>query len=279
MARRLVWLTLALVVLAGCTPISPQQRRENAVRLAAAAGWREIRLPAERFILAGFIPQEIPLNSKILTIYIEGDGLAWLTSTRISSDPTPVNPIGLELALRHPQGPAAYLARPCQYVTGGDARGCTNIYWSDRRFSLEVVSSVSLAIDRLKQEFRAQDLQLVGYSGGGAIAALVAARRSDVTSLITVAGNLDHQAWTRKHGVPPLSGSLNPADEWQAISTLQQIHFVGGRDTVISSDIFASFASHFPARSRPELVIIPDADHVCCWVERWPQLYESGGGR
>lgn len=279
MTRRIAWLTLALIVLAGCAPISPQQRRDNAVRLAAAAGWREIRLPAGRFILAGFIPQKIPVNSKILTIYIEGDGLAWLTSTRISSDPTPVNPIGLELALQHPQGPAAYLARPCQYVTGGDARGCTNTYWSDRRFSLEVVSSVSQAIDSLKQEFHVQHLQLVGYSGGGAIAALVAARRSDVTSLITVAGNLDHQAWSKKHRISPLTGSLNPADEWQAISTLKQIHFVGERDTVISSDIFASFAGHFPARSRPKVVMVPDADHLCCWVEKWPQLYESWGAR
>jgi hypothetical protein len=44
------------------------------------------------------------------------------------------------------------------------------------------------------------------------VASLVAARRHDVVRLVTVAGNLDHLAWTTLHGVSPLTGSLNPAD-------------------------------------------------------------------
>jgi hypothetical protein len=50
----------------------------------------------------------------MLTVYIEGDGFAWLSRSQASYDPSPLNPVGLELALRHPLGESAYLARTCQ---------------------------------------------------------------------------------------------------------------------------------------------------------------------
>ena len=55
----------------------------------------------------------------------------------------------------------------------------------------KVVRVSKQAIDTLKQQFQSEEIVLVGYSGGGAIAALVAARRADVADLISVAGNLD----------------------------------------------------------------------------------------
>jgi hypothetical protein len=68
---------------------------------------------------------------------------------------------------------------------------------------LSVISASNQAVDALKQRYGAQEIVLVGYSGGGAVAALVAARRTDVVRLVTVAGNLDHLAWTHLHSVPP----------------------------------------------------------------------------
>ena len=76
MIRLPACLMLTLLVLAACGTItSPQQRRENTLSLAAAVGWHEIKLPTEEFILKAYIPQNIPVSSKILTIYIEGDNL------------------------------------------------------------------------------------------------------------------------------------------------------------------------------------------------------------
>ena len=85
-------------------------------------------------------------------------------------------------------------------------------YWTTHRFAPEVIRASDLALDRLKTLFGAQRLVLVGYSGGAAVALLVAARRHDMGQIITVAGNLDHQAWTHYHHVQALSGSLNPVD-------------------------------------------------------------------
>jgi hypothetical protein len=50
------------------------------------------------------------------------------------------------------------------------------------------------------------------------VAALVAARRTDVDRLVTVAGNLDPTAWAVYQHIQPLTGSLNPADEVDALS-------------------------------------------------------------
>ena len=106
------------------------------------------------------------------------------------------------------------------------------------------------------------------------MAALVAARRKDVTRLVTVAGNLDHVLWTQLHHVAPLTGSLNPADAWQALADISQVHFVGGNDRIISQEISESYVARFPADQRPPLRVIEGFGHACCWVEQWPQLYQ-----
>jgi pimeloyl-ACP methyl ester carboxylesterase len=262
---------LLLCGLVGCINISPQTRRATADELASAQGWQTTRLVTDNFVLAAYGPTPSSAE-KTLTVYIEGDGLAWLSPSQASDDPTPLQPLALQLALRHGPGQAVYLARPCQYVQGPDRRGCTERDWTDGRFSLAVVQASNQAIDQLKQRYGATQLALVGYSGGGAVAALVAARRHDVTKLVTVAGNLDHRAWTTLHQLPPLSGSLNPADAWADLQDVAQLHFVGSADGNITADVLRSYQARFPVNHQPELRIIPDFDHRCCWAERWPRL-------
>ena len=264
-----------LLALAGCVDLSPQIRWQYADKLANKAGWQKLRIPTDQFILSAYVPKD-STQADTLTVYIEGDGLAWLSRSQASDDPTPRNPVGLELALRHPQGMSAYLARPCQYVGASDAKNCRETYWTGGRFAPEVIAASNQAISVLKQRAGANKLVLVGYSGGGAVAALVAARRNDVSLLVTVAGNLDHRAWTEQHHVPPLAESLNPADEWRALAQMPQRHFVGTRDEVVSRGVADSYASRFPSDRQPEIIAIPDFDHVCCWVEKWNTLWFGG---
>jgi len=101
----------------------------------------------------------------------------------------------------------------------------------------------------------------------------LAARRNDVVRLVTVAGNLDHRAWTEMHGLPALTDSLNPADEWRALRTLPQRHFIGGRDEVVGRRVTDAYLARFPSNQQPEVVTIPDFDHVCCWIERWDSIW------
>ncbi len=269
-------ITLFLITLAGCAhaPPSPKDRRDNADQLAAAANWERQTLATEPFALVAYSSKNRQ-KTHVLNIYIEGDGLAWISRSQTSPDPTPLRPVGLELALKHHSGVAVYLARPCQFVEGSNRYNCNKTYWTTSRFSSEVLAASQDAINKLKQQFDAQQLQLIGYSGGGAIAALVAAQRKDVISLITVAGNLDHAAWTKEHRITPLMNSLNPADAWQSLKDIHQVHFVGEQDRIVGKNIAESYRSRFPNNKKPVLRVISNYDHHCCWVEQWSDLIDS----
>ena len=269
-----LYLSLFVAALSGCADISPQSRWQHADQLASAASWSKRTIPAGKFVLSAYVPK-VMQQVDILTIYIEGDGLAWLSPSRPSDDPTPRNPVALEMALRHTQGAAVYLARPCQYVKPEEAGDCRQTYWTDKRFAPEVIAASDQAISVLKQRYGSKKLVLIGYSGGGAVAALAAARRDDIIQLITVAGNLDHRAWTGMHRISPLAGSLNPADEWQALVSVPQWHFVGGNDEVVGRAVAESYASKFPLDHRPNIISIPDFNHVCCWAKIWPELLKQ----
>ena len=224
-------------------------------------------------MLTSFVPEKISTN-KTLTVYIEGDGLAWITSSSISPDPSPIKPVALELALQHPNNSVAYLARPCQFVEANDAKNCNANYWTIGRFSTEVIDATNQAIELLLAKFKSSQLILVGYSGGGAVTTLVAARRNDVIELVTVAGNLDHRLWTQQRRISALTGSLNPADEWTSLVDIKQLHFVGANDTVVDKSISKSFQEKFPVGRQPEIKIIGNFDHHCCWSQQWPKLTE-----
>lgn len=268
-----MWIFLPILCITACaTPWpSAEQRGLRMDATASANYWKKLRLPAGKTILTAYVPNQQE-TSKILTIYIEGDGLAWLNRAVPSDDPTPNNPLGLKLALRHPDNAVAYLARPCQNIDPADRAYCKEEYWTRRRFSPENVEASAQAIDSLKARASAEELILVGYSGGGAIAALVAAKRRDVVQLITVAGNLDTKAWTSLHRVEALSGSLNPADYWEKLQRIPQLHFVGGKDQIIPQTIAEAYASRFPRDAKPESRLIAEFDHICCWAEDWPEL-------
>ncbi|MCB5188862.1 alpha/beta hydrolase [Methylobacillus caricis] len=258
--------------LSACTEMpTVQDRHIAAEKVAYDAGWQRLNLDAGAFVLAAFVPPDLP-RSDTLTIYIEGDGLAWVNSYTPSFDPTPRNPLALKLALDDPNHHAVYLARPCQYVDAEDRKNCSTRYWTNERFAPAVVASIDRAITQLKQRYGALHLVLVGYSGGGAVAALVAARRHDIKKLITVAGNLDTAAWTSQQQLSPLTGSLNPADAWPQLASVPQLHYAGEHDNVIGPVLTKSYQNRFPREKLPEIVIIPGFDHYCCWIEAWPRL-------
>ena len=183
MSRHSTILLVALFLL-GCASIPPPEaRRQHAVQLAAAQGWRGLSIQVPGFALQAFGLQGLTLDTQsfplqafvpsrefragTLVVYLEGDGLAWISGATPSADPTPRDPLALRLALAHPGGQAVYLGRPCQY---GDAErsGCAMRYWTNARFAEPVVQAMSQAVDQLKARHGARALVLVGYSGGTA---------------------------------------------------------------------------------------------------------------
>ena len=273
---------LLMSLLTGCVSIpTPMERRAHADQLAQQNQhnqWGQTPLIVDADKINGvaqpnqwsltpliFRPRQFKSDAT-LSIYIEGDGFAWVTSSTPSVDPTPIDPLALRLALAQPTGNAAYIGRPCQYVDA-EHTGCPQRYWTEARFAPEVVAAVEAAVDVLKRQAGAQQLILVGFSGGAAVAALIAERRSDVVRLITFAGNLDHRAWTSFHRIQPLSGSLNAADNASRLADLPQTHFIGGRDKIIPPELAYQWPLAFRGANNANLRIIPDYTHNCCWVK------------
>lgn len=261
------------LMLAGCAAIpSAEERKATADQLASAHQWHGVTIHAGKFALVAYLPERTSAGGE-LTIYIEGDGFAWISPSQPSFDPTPLDPLALHLALAQPSGNAVYLGRPCQYVDA-EAVGCDMRYWTEGRFAPEVVGANMLAVDWLKKRYGANRLTLVGYSGGASVAALLAERRSDVDRLVTVAGNLDPRAWALYHHVRPLSGSLDPVDGIKALASVEQWHLVGADDAVVPPALVEDFAKRTTAAQRPHVLVEPRFDHHCCWVKAWPQLWK-----
>jgi hypothetical protein len=258
-------------LLAGCTTLpAPKERASNADLLASEKGWHSDVLKTDLFSFRVYETAR-PSESEIITIYIEGDGLSWISRDRPSANPTPINPIGLKLALQS-QYPAVYLARPCQFINLTLESNCNKKYWTSHRFSSEVIASANNAIQQIKAKYQAKRIILIGYSGGGTVAALIAARRSDIKQLITIAGNLDIQMWAKRHHLTPLEGSLNPADYYSNLESIKQIHLVGGADTNISIAETTSYVQRFTIHSNINVIVIDEFNHHCCWVEDWRKI-------
>ncbi len=204
-----------------------------------------------------------------LSIYIEGDGRAWESKHRLSSDPTPLDPVGLRLAVVDPTVNLAYIARPGQYHPIGTV-DCSPEYWSEKRFAVEVIESMSRVIDILKEKSKAKYVGLVGYSGGGGVAALIASYRSDVTSLRTVAGNLDIDRFCDYHKVSRLNGSLNPLDIAQEISSIPQLHFFGVNDKIVPLFVSRDFIKKLGKDKVAK--VVDGVTHSKGWDKHWQEL-------
>ena len=187
-------------------------------------------------------------------------------------DPTPVDPVALKLAVADTGANVAYLARPCQYVRSEGLGPCEEKYWTDGRFSEEVIQSVSQALDQLKALYGLDRLELVGYSGGAAVALLVAERRSDIDSIRTVAGALDTDAVNKFHGLGPIKDSLNPTGQAAKLAGIPERHFVGGKDKVVPAFIADGFVRLLGPGACAEIVKVPDTSHSKGWVEKWKEL-------
>jgi len=221
------WMVMLSALLIAC-----QLPREALQQLAEEHGRQLEVLPGHTFPLLLLAPQTAEKITR-LRVYLEGDGHSWATATQPSLDPTPHNLLVPRLAVDDPT-PNAYLARPCQFFM---AAACQSALWTNRRFSQEVVTRLSQALDQLKQRYGNREFELVGYSGGAALALLLAAQRNDVTQVQTLAGNLSPRLWAKMKELSPLDGSLDPLDYRNRLALLPQRHLIGEADLITPSSL------------------------------------------
>jgi predicted esterase len=265
---------LTLVMLGSCAFSRPITSTDSSLLQASNARWIKQIIPSDQknsFDLFT-LRNGSPAIGGVLSVYIEGDGHAW-DGEFPSGDPTPRRAMGLDLGLNQPHGAVAYLARPCQYLGALHNPKCTPKAWTNERYSDEAVQALSHGVDVLKREVGAQKIVLIGFSGGAALAILIAAGRQDVIEIITVAGNIDTQGWVDYHQLRPLSGSLKPVDFLDQLQSIRQVHFVGGKDEVVPPFLTENLAKYYSTNMQFKVIPIQDNGHICCWIAQWPELW------
>ena len=243
--------------------------RARADAVARAAGFTREEVVAGAFVLTAF--SRIHRPDAPLDVYIEGDGVAWRSRTQPSADPTPRRATALALAAADPAPNVLYLARPCQFTPRPHDPRCTAAYWTGRRFAPEVVAATDIALSRYAARVPGQGIHLVGFSGGGALAVLVAARRGDIASLRTVAGDLDTEFVNRLHGVSPMPESLNPIEAAARIAGIAQVHFAGTADSVVPPIVAERFIAA-TGGGCAQLHMVAGLTHTGEWDRLWPAL-------
>jgi hypothetical protein len=214
------------------------------------------------------------LSSKreILHVYLDGDGTPWERKRWISDDPTAREPLIMRLMVQD-KLPSILLGRPCYYGFSHDL-ACDSRYWTSHRYSKEVVQSMSNALNVWLSRHKFRQVVLIGYSGGGSLAVLMADKIHTVTAVVTIAANLNVKTWSEFHGYSTLKGSLNPAEEVEMDVEIRQIHFAGEEDTVVPAFIIKEFAD---GQKQAEYYQLKENDHACCWENEWPKILKIIG--
>jgi len=255
---------------AGCTSVD---RQSVASQIAKQSGLTRENVQTSSFLIVTWSRITPPATS--LHVYIEGDGFAWQSRTRPSDDPTPHNPVGLTLAATDTRANVLYLARPCQFVGPALPADCSVRWWTEDRFSAEVLEAMNEALDRFVARYPGVQLDLTGYSGGGNIAALLAERRKDVRSLRTVAGNLDVAYVNALHHVSAMPGALNAIERAAELRYIPQLHLSGDADKTVPPDVARRFVLAVGGNCARTAVVSGMA-HGSDWAAIWPQWLAQG---
>ncbi len=148
---------------------------------------------------------------------------------------------------------------------------CTQDYWTDKRLSEEVITSINTAVIAISNN---QPVSLVGFSGGGGVAVLLAVRNKNIQDIITIAGNLDIDRFSNYHNVYALKKSLNPIKYARAINHIPQLHISGDKDSIVPSSIAAAYVTSSASTCVHSKVFLGIA-HNRGWEEIWQTVLKT----
>ncbi len=258
---RLKLLSLALIIfLSGCAQVDVQ--RNGLVHELGKNSFEEIVddtvLPIKAWYRIG--------NTKTqVHIYIEGDGHAWNGRGRPSLNPTPENPVALKLALGDLNDNVIYIARPCQFITL-PAEKCHYTVWTSERYSDYQVEAIRGVVEGIIDP--AQPAVLIGFSGGAYIARSLASGFENIAGIITVAGNINLEAFARYHHIPQPDSSVLS----DSFFRFPQFYLTGENDRIISPQLTQDILKNYPANACYEHKTLRATDHSGPWYIPWKEF-------
>lgn len=212
----------------------------------APDGFQYVPIKTQNYEIATWQKINNPKNNA-LHIYIEGDGHSFDAYGQPTDNPTPRGTLVRDLATADNFENVVYVARPCQFIMD---ENCEESDWTDGRFSQKIIDAESSVV---KQIAKNKHIVLIGYSGGAMVSGLIIKQnpKMKVDKWITVAGVLNHKKWTQYFGDRPLDKSV----DMDTLPNVSQIHFVGGRDSVVPYDLAKSWVN------QSDIKLIEKASH------------------
>ncbi|MCB1681799.1 MAG: hypothetical protein KDI65_07690 [Alphaproteobacteria bacterium] len=246
-----------LALLTACATSRPLLKTEIAKRIASPAWMIGREIPAGDYLLTVY--ERIHEYNSTVDVYIEGNG------------PTPEYPTALHLATKDKAPNVIYIAQPCQF-SGliKDDQECT--LTGEEAYSPASLEAVNAALNEISRRYKVHGFHLIGYDGGGVIAANLAATRKDILSLRTVAGIMDTDAYNDAHAMPRTRNPNNPALKAKDLASIPQMHFIGGQDMEVPPSVLHGYFQSLPPTRCVRYEMIQENQHEDGWVEKWPEL-------
>ena len=243
---------ITLLFLTGCSKITVPADfvyKKVETRNFTIATWQKVTNPAAPY-----------------KIYIEGDGHAFNSHGRATQDPTPRGTLVRELAFGDKNPNVIYLARPCQYVKSPIR---SKRQRTTARYPPEIINAEYEAIKQIAGD---KPVILIGFSGGAQVAGLVATAKTgvNVKKVITIAGNLDHLAWTQYHNLPPLNESMNLESYRNEFAKIPLIHYVGNDDKIMQPVLVQKFIGN-----NDLIVEVKGATHNTGWEMIYNKIWNE----
>jgi len=274
---------LSFFILTACG-LQTDLKQQAAKHIARPAFMVERSIPTGSFGLNAW--ERMHQRHAPATIYIEGDsdGIhiqpAQVQNPRFEpnvrgffgEDATRMNPVGLHLASRDLSENLAYIARPCQSVKFPEKNGCAPRYWKEDRFAPEILEAYDAALNDIAARYDITKFHIVGFGGGANIAAVLAARRNDILTLRTIAGDLNPRFVDKVNNIPVSADAVLAVNYGSTLSKVPQHHFIGAADDIVTPGTYHSYRQAIGLSDCIHYSLIQDADHTNGWVEKWPQL-------
>jgi hypothetical protein len=232
--------------------------------------YRGIRLERQRVESAVFAHYTFaksgcaPDPEQAVPVFLDGDGNSWIRAGVVSEDPTPGDPIALDLLIAD-EACGLYVSRPCTFGLARSDPRCNPSVWTVDRYSEQAVASLATVLKRVVPAGR--PIVLVGYSGGGLLASHLANRLPAVSGVITLAANLDLAAWVAHHGYAPEIVARSLPSPFPIREGVVSLHVFGALDAISPASLSTAVLGR-----ESEILVLDAIDHACCWPREWPRI-------